>query len=128
MKIEKQKTAIWPARLQAANSWSRGPWSLVIPHRGRSLVLGHWTLHIGHCHLLIHALTEFRLADRAADHLEVARQRLQQTERKLAFEERRVKAMEERLAALRKEFQPPRSKGGITPETLARIQEALKIL
>ncbi len=66
------------------------------------------------------ALAELRAADRAA-------QRLQQEDRRLALEERRVKVLEKRLAT-RNGLPPLESKGGITPETLARIEKELHIL
>jgi hypothetical protein len=77
---------------------------------------------------LLLSLAHLSTAEEAARHHQVAQERLRQTDRKLQFEERRVKALEARLAAARHLLDPAENKGGITPETLARIQEALRIL
>ncbi len=78
--------------------------------------------------LLVLGLADLRVAEDAERRLQLAQQRLQQADRKLLFEERRVKALEARLAAARGLLPPPESKGGITPETLARIEKELHIL
>ena len=77
---------------------------------------------------LLHGLADLSLAQAAAHRLRVAEERLRQSDRKLLLEERRVKVLEQRLAAAQHLLDAPASKGGITPETMAYVQEALKIL
>jgi hypothetical protein len=78
--------------------------------------------------LLLRCLANVSAAEDSTRRLQAAQERLRQSERKLLLEERRVRALEQRLADARRALQPPTSKGGLTPEALAHIQEALKIL